>query len=90
MSVFIFVAQMVKNLPVIQEGGPEFNPWVGKSPWRREWQLIPAFLPGKFNGQRSLVGYSPFGRKGLDTTERLSLSLFMHNTEYSIFIFTDR
>ena len=32
MSVFIFVAQMVKNLPVMQEGGPEFDPWVGKSP----------------------------------------------------------
>ena len=78
MSVFIFVAQTVKNLPVTQEGGPEFDPWVRKSPWRREWQLIPIFLPGKSNGQRSLVGYSPFGCKELDTTERLSLSLFMH------------
>ena len=29
------------------------------------------FLPGKSHGQRSLVGYSPWGRKELDTTERL-------------------
>ena len=32
-------------------------------PWRRKWQPTPAFLPGKSPGQRSLVGYSPWGRK---------------------------
>ena len=32
----------------------------------------PIFLPGEFHGQRSLVGYSPWGRKESDTTERLS------------------
>ena len=32
-------------------------------PWRREWQLTPVFLPGEFHGQKSLVGYSPWGRK---------------------------
>ena len=37
--------------------------------WRREWQLTPVFLPGEFHGQRSLAGYSPRGRKELDTTE---------------------
>ena len=31
----------------------------------------PVLLPGKSNGQRSLVGYSPWGRKGSDTTEQL-------------------
>ena len=36
-----------------------FNPWVGKIPWRREWQPTPVFLPGKSNGQRSLTGYCP-------------------------------
>ena len=35
-----------------------FDPWVGKIPWSRKWQLAPVFLPGKFHGQRSLVGYS--------------------------------
>ena len=38
-----------------------FTPWVGKIPWRREWQPIPVFLPGESRGQRSLVGYSPWG-----------------------------
>ena len=33
---------------------------------------FPVFLPGKFHGQRSLVGYSPWGRKELDMTERLN------------------
>ena len=37
----------------------EFSPWVEKIPWRRKWQPIPVFLPGKFHGQRNLVGYSP-------------------------------
>ena len=37
----------------------EFDPWVGKIPWRRKLQPTPVFLPGKFHGQRSLVGYSP-------------------------------
>ena len=40
---------------------PRFDPWVGKSPWRRKWQPIPVLLPGKFHGLRSLVGYSPWG-----------------------------
>ena len=31
--------------------------------WRRKWQPTPVFSPGKFHGQRSLVGYSPWGQK---------------------------
>ena len=46
-----------------------FNPWVGKIPWSRKWQPTPVFLPEKFHGQRSLVGYSAWGRKESDTTE---------------------
>ena len=34
---------------------PGFDPWVGKFPWRRKWQPIPVFLPGKSHGQRSLA-----------------------------------
>ena len=37
--------------------------------WRREWQPIPAFLPGESHRQRCLDGYSPWGRKELDTIE---------------------
>ena len=51
------VAQIVKNLPAMQR--PEFDPWVGKISWGREWTPIPVFLPEEFCGQRSLVGYSP-------------------------------
>ena len=39
-----------------------FDPWVGKITWRRTWPPTPVFLPGK-SKQRSLVGYSPWGRK---------------------------
>ena len=49
----------------------EFDPWFTKVPWRRKWQTTPVLLPGKSHGQRSLVGYSPWGHKELDTTERL-------------------
>ena len=49
-----------------------FNPWVRKILWRRAWQPTPVFLLGESHGQRSLVGYGPWGHKELDTTERLS------------------
>ena len=38
-----------------------FSPWVEKILWRRKWQPTSLFLPGKSHGQRSLVGYSPWG-----------------------------
>ena len=38
-----------------------FDPWVGKIPWRKEWQPTPVFLPGEFHGQRRLAGYSLWG-----------------------------
>ena len=38
-----------------------FDSWVMKIPWRRKWQPTPVFLPGKSHGQRSLMGYSPWG-----------------------------
>ena len=64
------VAQMVKNLPAMQETW--FNPWVRKVPWRRRWQPTSVFLPGEFHGQRSLAGYRPWGRKESDKTEWLT------------------
>ena len=39
--------------------------------WRRQWHPTPVLLPGKSHGQRSLVGFSPWGRQELDMTERL-------------------
>ena len=61
---------MVKNL--LQCRRPQFDPWVGKISWKREWLPTPVFLPGEFHGERSLVGYSPWSHKELDTTERLT------------------
>ena len=39
----------------------------------KKWQPTPVFLPAEFHGQRSLAGYSPWGRKEPDTTEQLTL-----------------
>ena len=50
--------------------GNWFDPWVEKTPWRREWLPTPVFRPGGFHRQRS-----PRGHKESDKTERLSLSL---------------
>ena len=50
-----------------QETG--FDPWVRKIPSSRKWHPTALFLPGKFLGQRSLVGYSPWGYRQLDATE---------------------
>ena len=41
----------------------EFDTWVRKIPWSRKWQATAVFLPGKFHGQRSPSGYSPWGHK---------------------------
>ena len=55
----------------LQCGRPGFDSWVGKIPWRSKWQATPLFLPRESHGQRSLMGYSPQGRKESDMTERL-------------------
>ena len=54
--------------------------WMSFNPWRRKWQPTPVFLPGKSDGRRSLVGYSPWGRKESDMTDFTSyfLSLILN------------
>ena len=54
-------ASGAKNPSAMQETG--FDPWVGEMPWGTKWQPTPASLPGKSHGQRSLAGYSSWGRK---------------------------
>ena len=64
------VALVVKNVRPMQETqGRRFNLWVGKISWKRAWQPTPVFLPGEFQGWRSLEGYSPQGCTASDTTE---------------------
>ena len=59
---------------------PRFDPWVGKIPWRIEGLPTAVFLPEKSRGQSSLVGYSPWGRKALEKTKRLSIRILLDNS----------
>ena len=52
--------------------------------WSRKWQPTPVFLPGKFHGQRSLVGCSPWGLKESDTTDRLSAHIHLVSRLYTL------
>ena len=63
---------MVKNSLAYAGDRYRFNPWVGKFPWRRNWQPTPVFLLGEFHEQRSLVGYSPWGHKSQTRLKQLS------------------
>ena len=67
----VLVAQTVKRLPTVRET------WVQslgqEDPLEKE-MTTPVFLPGKSHGRRSLVGYSPWGLKESDMTERLHLA----------------
>ena len=64
------MAHTIKNLPAMWE--TQVQSWVRKMPCRREWQSSSVFLPREFHGQKSLVGYSPWGHKETDTTELLT------------------
>ena len=63
------------------------NPWAGKIPWSKKWQPTLVFLPGKFHGQKALVGYTPWGHNELDMTEWLSTHTHTH-THTHTFVFT--
>ena len=67
------VAQRLKRLPPMRE--TQVRSLGQEDPQRRKWQSTPVFLPGESHGRRSLVGYSPRGRKESDTTEWLHLTL---------------
>ena len=63
-----------------------FDPWVGKIPWRRKWLSTPVFLPRESHGQRSMVGYSPWGRKESHTTKQLTLFSFIESTMITLLL----
>ena len=69
---------VVKNLPA--KAGDAGLIMGQEDPLRRKWQPTPGFLPGKFHGQRNLVGYSPWdGKKSdtfVETKQRLLFSTF--------------
>ena len=82
-SKFIHLIRTDSNVFLcLQCGRPEFDPWIGKIPWKRKWQPTPVLLPGKSHGWRSLVGCSPRGCKESDTSERqheYSIVYMYHN-----------
>ena len=49
-----------------------FHLWVRTIPWRRKWQPTPVFLPGKSQGQKRLVSYSPWGGRESLMTQQLN------------------
>ena len=57
---------------------------VRKIAWRREWHLTPVFLPGESLGQRSLVGYSPWGHM----MEESDMSEELEHIPTSVLLFT--
>ena len=59
------------NTSAWNAGDPGSIPGSGRAPEKRKWQPTPGLLPGESHGGRSLVGYSPWGCKESDTTERL-------------------
>ena len=59
------------------------DPYDRKVLWSRKWQPAPGFLPGKFQGQRSLVVYSSWGHKESDTTERTQTHTDTHTDTHT-------
>ena len=70
------IAQLVQNLPTMRE-------------WRRQWHPTPVLLPGKSHGRRSLVGYSPWGHKESDTTERLHVHVHVPCYDKCVCVFRE-
>ena len=66
------VAQLVKNLPAVQETQVQSLGW--EDPLEKEMATHSSILAGKSHGQRSLVGCCPWGRKESGTTEQLTLT----------------
>ena len=74
-SLAQMVAQTVKNRPAMQKSQVQSLDW--EDPRRREWQTTAVFLPGESCGQRSLVGYSPWGHKESATIEQPTHNLII-------------
>ena len=76
------VAQMVKNLRALQETRVRSLGW--EDLLENEMQPTPVFLPGESHGRRSMVGYSPWGRKESATTERLHLLISLEKKKHGL------
>ena len=78
----------------LQCGRLGFNPWVRKISWSRKWQPTPIFLPGKKNkkkhGQRSLIGYSPWGPKSHTSLNNFTFTFMFLNSSRLVFKFSKK
>ena len=79
-NIILGTRDQIANIRCIIEKAREFQK-------KRKWQSTPVLLPGKSHGQRSLVGYSPWGRKESDMTERLHFQFIILLGLVNIFIF---
>ena len=61
--------------PSCNAGDPGSTPGLGKSQGEGNGNSLQCTCPGEFHGQRSLMGYSPWGHKESDVTERITLTL---------------
>ena len=71
------VAQRLKRLPAMQETRVQFLSW--EDPLEKEMVTHSSTLAGRSHGERSVMGYGPWGHKELDTTERLHFSCRIQN-----------
>ena len=70
------MSQRLKCLPPMQETWVQSLGW--EDPLEKEMVTTPVYLPRESHGQRSLVGYSPWGHKESDMTERLHFTSLLH------------
>ena len=80
------MAQRLKRLPAMRETWVRSLGW--EDPLEKEMATHSSILAGESHGRRSLVGYSPWGRKESDTTERLHFLSFFLVVIYSKFRIT--
>ena len=66
---------MVKNPPVVQE--TQVQALDQEDSLEEEMTTTPVFLPGKFHGQRSLAGYTPWSHKKSDMTEQSHMNTYL-------------
>ena len=63
---------------------PRFDPWVGKIPWRREWQPTPVFLPGEFPLTEEPGELQSMGLPGWDTNDLMTEPPPLHCTHHTM------
>ena len=68
----------------MQCGRPQFDSWVRKIPWRREWQSTSVSLSGEPHGQRILAGYSPWGHKESAMTSGTNTHTHTHTHTHTL------